>query len=359
MPLSFQPACLPMAQSGMPHTSSSLALGTLMTTLPAILSWPRLPQRAFREQGFVQSAAGFPGLVVDTLAGRAYIDRTVAEQALDKISLAYLQKQEAVAKLNTDQASGLMELLRVPRDWFEGAAIKSQIVGPISLGVQMTDEQHRSIVYDPILLEALAQYMSLRVAWLSAQLKHLSENTIICLEEPFLDSFNSPFFPLDWERGLELLEIVFDGISGCRGIVVGGIGAWQREYRSVYWEPVLKTSVELMVFDAYYHSDTLLDGAEQLVSFLDRPGFIAWGLIPANEEALAVETTDTLEMRFYGLLRRLESAGALREQVLLASLITTSGNLDHLSQPAAERAIQLCSDVSLRIRLVYGLTEEK
>jgi hypothetical protein len=95
-----------------------------------------------------------------------------------------------------------------------------------------------------------------------------------------------------------------------------------------------------------------------LKDFLERPGLISWGLIPANEQSLAKETTDTLTARFNGLLRKLSVAGVPRDRLLQASLITTSGRLSHLPIEAAERALQLCSDVSLRIRLSYGLTNQ-
>jgi len=261
--------------------------------------------------------------------------------------------------MGAESASGLFELLRVPKDWFKGVAITSQLVGPVSLGVYLTDEQQRSLIYDPILLEALAHLLALRIGWVTGQLANLVEQSIFCLDEPFLDAFNSPFLPIGWDRGIELLELVLSSASGYRGIALGKIGNWQQMHRTpVYWEPVLETSVNLLMFNVYDQSDVLLDGANVLKDFLDRPGLISWGLIPANEQSLAKETTDTLTARFNGLLRRLNVAGVPRDRLLQASLITTSGRLSHLSIEAAERALQLCSDVSLRIRLSYGLTNQ-
>ncbi len=330
-----------------------------MTTLPSILTWPRLPNRSFSEHWFVQSAIGFPGLVVDALTEQVYVDRTRAEQELDRLSLAYLRGNQAAGAMGAESASGLFELLRVPKDWFKGVAITSQLVGPVSLGVYLTDEQQRSLIYDPILLEALAHLLALRIGWVTGQLANLVEQSIFCLDEPFLDAFNSPFLPIGWDRGIELLELVLSSASGYRGIALGKIGNWQQMHRTpVYWEPVLETSVNLLMFNVYDQSDVLLDGANVLKDFLDRPGLISWGLIPANEQSLAKETTDTLTARFNGLLRRLNVAGVPRDRLLQASLITTSGRLSHLSIEAAERALQLCSDVSLRIRLSYGLTNQ-
>lgn len=355
MPLSFKPACLPVAHSGLPHSSASQALGLLMTTIPTVLTWPQLPSRLPSEQKFVRSISNFPGLVVDNQTEAVYVDRTSAEQDIDKISLAYLKNTSAIGALNAESASGLVELLTVPRGWFEGVAITTYLIGPISLGLHLTDEQQRSLMYDPILLEAMTQLLALRVAWVSAQLANLTDNCIICLEEPFLDAINSPFFPIDWDRGIELLEVVFAGVQGCRGISLGNPGLPREHTSSVYWAPLLDTSVEMLAFNVYSHSDVLIDSASILGDFLNRPGFLIWGLVPTSEEALAVETVDTLARWFHILLGRLVAAGLSREQVLQASLISTSGSLAHLSIRSAEQALQLCSDVSQRLRLVYGV----
>jgi hypothetical protein len=328
-----------------------------MTTIPTVLTLPRLPKATFYEQQFVQSASGFPGLIVDSHLEQVYVDRTQAEQQLDHVSLAYLRNNSAIGAWSTEYASGLQELLNLPKDWFKGVAISSQLVGPISLGVYLTDEQQRSLIYDPMLLEALAHHIALRAAWLSDQLALLAENIIICVDEPFLDAFNSPFFPIDWERGRELLEIVFAGVRGCRGIAIGKIGTWQRDTATTsYWTPLLQSSVELILIDVYNNSDILLNSAPMLPAFLQRPGFIVWGLVPTDKEALAMETIDSLTKRFYTLLQRLVAAGVPHDTLLQASFISTSSNLAHLPIPTAEHALQLCNEVSQRIRLTYGLT---
>lgn len=327
-----------------------------MTTIPDILSWPQLPKRSFYERSFVQSAIGFPGLVVDTLTEQVYVDRTKAEQALDNVSFAYLTGSKTSGKVADTYVSGLFELLRIPKDWFEGVAIKSQLIGPISLGLYLTDEQQRSLIYDPMLLEALAQHLSLRVAWLSAQLSNLTDNLIICLHEPFLDAFHSSFLPIDWDRAIELLEIVFAGVRGCRGVAIGSNGNWtQKTSSSAYWVPILDSSVELLAFNTYHQNNTVLDGAKVIADFLERPGFLTWGLIPTDKDTLSTETTESLCQRFQTLLQSLTERGLSQEKLLHASLIGTDGSLDHLPIPVAEKALQLCTEVSLRLRLVYGL----
>ncbi len=349
MPLSFQPACLPVAHSSLPHTSPSQALAVLLKATPAVLAWPQLPRRSFREQSDVQSAIGFPGLSIDATTRQVMVDQASVGRELDRLALAYLQDDVAHSGLTADDAAGLIELLRVVGPGFKGRALKGQLIGPISLALQLTDEQRRPMVYTPMFLEGLAQHLALRAGWQTTKLADYARDIIICLDEPFLDALNSPFCPLDWQQGQELLERVFAAISGCRGLITNG---------AVNWSLLLpETSVELVILDAYYHASALLEASAVLPGFLERSGVLAWGLIPADEHALSLETPEMLIVRFERLLTTLGAVGVDRDKVVAASLITTSGSLGHLSVANAEKALLLCAEVSQRLRTAYGLNE--
>ena len=63
MALPFEPACLPLLLGGLPHRSPAQALEISRRYAGALLAWPQLPQRSFREQSFVQSMLGFSFLI--------------------------------------------------------------------------------------------------------------------------------------------------------------------------------------------------------------------------------------------------------------------------------------------------------
>src|SRR5512135_2308151 len=112
MRLPFEPACRPILLGALPHRSAAQALELSQRHAPEIVAWPQLPQRSFREQSFVQSAIGFPGLVIDTAQSRVYVDRERAESEMDRFALAYLQGRSSYAALTPDDAPGLEELSR-------------------------------------------------------------------------------------------------------------------------------------------------------------------------------------------------------------------------------------------------------
>jgi hypothetical protein len=235
-------------------------------------------------------------------------------------------------------------------------ALASQVIGPVSLSMQLTDEQNRPLMHDPMLREALAQHLSLRVNWLTERLSSLANDTIICLDEPLLPALSLPFCPIGWDIGIELLEQVFDGTTGCRGIILGEFGARQRDHDlATSWAYLMETSVELIALDVYNYSNLLLSAVSVLPDFLDRDGVIVWGLVPADSAAFAHETTDTLVERFEKLLGQLTASGLPRKQVLSASLISTNDHLHHLAPASAEQALQCCVDISSRLRAIYNL----
>ncbi|MBK9715810.1 MAG: hypothetical protein IPO81_31680 [Kouleothrix sp.] len=346
MKLPFAPACLPLLLGGLPHRNAAQALELSRRYAGALLAWPQLPERSFREQSFVQSAIGFPGLVVDAAHSRVYVDRERAEQAIDRLALAYLEDHSSHAALVPDDAAGLDELLRQGECPRGTLALKGQLLGPISLAAQLTDEHDRPLIYDDMLFEALVQHLRLRVEWQESRLRGLGVTTIICLDEPFLDAVGLSFLPLDWERAREQIDQVLAGVRGCRALFAGG---------AVDWREVLRASVELIIADVYEHGPALTAAAAELPGFLDRGGVVGLGVVPADEDALDNATARQLVGQIAGLAHTLERDGIATERLLRQAVISTSGTLNRLTIAGAERAMQLTAEVSKLLRQQYAL----
>src|SRR5262245_13271771 len=168
MSLPFEPACMPLLLGSLPHRGPAQALEVSRRYAGALLAWPQLPARGFREQSFVQSAVGFPGLVVDAAQRRIFVDRAAAERGLDRLALAYLNDDIDHAALGPEDAIGIAELLRQSESLRGARALKGQLVGPISLAAHLTDDRQRPLIYDEMYLEALCHHLRLRAAWQEA-----------------------------------------------------------------------------------------------------------------------------------------------------------------------------------------------
>jgi hypothetical protein len=346
MKLPFAPACAPLLLGGLPHRSAAQAMELSRRYAGDLLAWPQLPQRSFREQTFVQGAAGFPGLVIDAERSHVHVDRKLAEQAVDSLGLAYLEDRTAHAALAADDAAGFEELLR-QGDMARGArAVKGQLMGPISLAAQLTDERDSPLIYDEMLFEALAQHLGLRMQWQEARLRGVNATTIMCLDEPFLDSIGLPFLPLDWERAREQLALALRGVRGCRAIFAGG---------AVNWAEVIKAPIDMIIADVFEHGQSLVDAAPALAELLDRGGCVGLGVVPNDEDALGRTSAAALADLVGLLVAGLESAGLAAEQVMRQAIISSVGTLSRLPVPTAERAVQLVAEVSSLLREQYQL----
>ena len=346
MPLPFEPACLPLLLGSLPHRSAAQALEVSRRYAGTLLAWPHLPARSFREQSFVQSAAGFPGLVCDAAQARMYVDRAAAERDLDRLALAYLEDDIDYAELPPADVAGLDELLRQRENLRGVRALKGQLIGPISLAAQLTDDRQRPLIYDDMYLHALSHHLRLRAAWQETRLSELCSVTIICLDEPFLDAVGLPFLPLDWQPARELIDEVLGGIRGCKGIFACG---------AVDWSQVLQTSVELIIADVYEHGQSLVAAAEALAGFLERGGVVGLGLIPTDEDALQRVSAEGLLGRFAALLGDLERAGVATDRLVRRAVVSPNDALSRLNVATAEQALQLVAEVSRMLRAKYEL----
>lgn len=346
MNLPFEPACLPLLPSSLPHHNAGKALEMLRSVANDVLVWPQLPKLSFREQSLVQSTVRFPGLVTDAVGRRVYVDRDLAEREIDRLALAYLESDSTYAALTNDDAVGLSELLRQSETLRGARVVKGQILGPISLAAQLTDERQRPLLYDNVLFEALVQHLRLRVMWQEARLIEVADATIICLDEPFLDIVGLAFVPLDWDDVRVQIDEVLSGIVGCKAIMAGG---------AVDWSQVLRTSVELIIADVYEHSDALVKATDALAAFVDRDGIVGLGIVPSDADQLSRATPESLAARVTSLLNDANTAGITPERLARQALITTNAPLGHLEQATAEHALRLIGNVSTLLRVQYQL----
>ncbi|WP_129628350.1 hypothetical protein [Candidatus Oscillochloris fontis] len=342
MPLAFAPTCLPLLRGGLPHANAQDALALVAATTPDIPAWPALYGRSFRERPLAQAAAGFPGVTIDPAYERISVDHAAAEIGLDRLGLAYLRAEPGSGALPTDYAAGLGELLRLLGHGHQARALKGEAIGPVSLALQLTDEDDRPLAYDQPLRESLLHHLALRVAWYYEQLSTYVNHVIICLDEPFLDALDLPLCPLARDEGIEMLARLLADMPGCRGLAVNG---------EVDWAELLNLPVDLVLFDAYEHGAGLIHAASTVANFIERGGLLGWGIVPTDPTALIHEQADLLAHRFDRTVDYLAAASGLdRRRILDAALITSNQSLATLSVDAAQQALQLCATTAHVLR---------
>ena len=223
-------------------------------------------------------------------------------------------------------------------------AIKGQITGPITLGLGLTDKERRSIIHNEVLSDALAKHLHLKAAWQEVQLRTISPNTIIFLDEPYMVTFGSAFFVPSREQVITLTDEVFSGIAGLKGIHCCG---------NTDWSVILSTKLDILNFDAYNYAESLTLYPKEVKAFLERGGIIAWGIVPNEEEAISKESVSSLQERLEEAMAPFTRKGIAFSQLIEQSLLTSSCGLAGLTTKASEDVLMLLSELSLRLQKRY------
>jgi methionine synthase II (cobalamin-independent) len=332
--------CLPTAIGSLPYTDVSDACSVVLKYLPDIPAWPQLPRRAPVENMVIQSSQGFPGVAVD--GDRIRLEPSPDfEDQLVQVHADSEQDEASAYGVSTEYAPGLYALL-------SGTAgsrmVKGQLTGPITWGLTVTRPDGLGILYDDTLADAVARFLRLKASWQERTLRRISPNTIIFVDEPCLVSLGSVFTPIPEGKVPQLLEQVFGGIKGVKGLHCCG---------NTDWSVLLGTSVDVLSFDAYNYASSLSSYSDRVKSFLERGSGIAWGIVPSDEEALAKESLSSLRDRLTEAMALFARDGLSFRQVVAQALLTPSCGLAGLSCESAERALALTSELSQSVRSRY------
>jgi methionine synthase II (cobalamin-independent) len=339
----------PTAIGSMPHQNPQEACSLVFEHLPRIPTWPQLPQRSFVENMYFQFRPSFLTRLREEANGTVFVDMDLSRDVTAEIS-------DDLERLYSDELENRLEGYGIKHDRRAGfdvfldylraragdcLAAKGQVTGPISWGLRVADVNQRPVLYNDTVADAFARHLKLTAAWQEKALGSIVPNTIISIDEPYLASLGSAFVSLPQEQVIALLEKVFEGVEGLKAIHCCG---------NTDWSLVLQTSLDILSLDAYNYGETLSLYPREVDTFLLRGGFIAWGIVPSDEAALAEETEDSLLRRLEQAISSLSEKGVSQEILEAQCLITPSCGLATISSGAAERALKLTAGVAAAFR---------
>ena len=337
--------CAPTCIGSLPFVDPVKAIDKVMQRLHEVPFWPQLPARGFQENMYAQFATHLPGVIIDGENKRVTVDLTnydpegfynrIINDDVD--SFAYPQ----------DCFSGMYELMKrkLPK---KARAVKGQVIGPVSAGLQIVDQNGRPTIYDEAYGEIIRRNLNMCVRWQEKQLAKLSDKVIIFLDEPSLSLIGTPFASVSSENVVSWIDEVFDGVKAVKGVHCCG---------NTDWPMVLSTSIDLLSFDAYNYAFSVSLYPDHLKAFLARGGILSWGLIPNTDGNLEKETVDSLLARFDKAVGELVNKGLNKDMLLEQSLITPECGLGGLSEDESVRVLELLVQVSDAIRSKHGLED--
>lgn len=330
----------PLLYGALPHTTLEDAIAVLHRVEMPYVVWPQLPQRSFRERSVVQAACGFPGVIIDERQRRVFVQRAVSEQAMPQLALDFLQRRNGRAVMTPAEAAGLFAVLPMVQAQAAHVGCKGQLLGPISLAAQLTDESQNPLISDSVLFEGLVQHLCQRARWQAELLQRTQRAVLMCLDEPFIDVMYSPFLSIDRDELWMGLARVLDAIPVTRGLAVSG---------DISLAPLYELPITVLMVNSWEYQHRIVETAPQLYEFMQRGGKLACGCVPVSSDDQRVERAVACMQTLFAELQHAGIAHTvLRENVFVMPV----SSLGQTSVAIAEDVVAATCEVATRLNQV-------
>ncbi|MBN1469178.1 MAG: hypothetical protein JW924_10665 [Fusobacteriaceae bacterium] len=324
-----------------PHTDVEKISTLLLKNFKEIPAWPQLPKLGFFENMYVQYSEGLPCIVIDNENEKIYFN--TSGDIFTEIQTVYenfLAENYDHFAISEKYAKGLYTFKNLLNQKGKLQIIKGQTLGPVSLGLSLTDENKKLILYNEQIADAIVKTCISKSVWQAKFLQEIGEKVIIFIDEPYLVSFGSAYINITREQVISMLNEIIDKLHELN--VITGVHCCG----NTDWSILMETNVDIINFDAYEYFDGFILYPEQIKGFLDKNKYIAWGIIPTSEEKIFSETSESLFEKLLKLQEQLISKGIDKNKIKESTIITPACGTGSISEKAAERVIELLNGVS-------------
>lgn len=263
----------------MPHKDVDRALKLVLDL--DIPFWPQLPQISFYEDMYVQFSQHFPGITVDVENRKLRFDFARFQHELAGYSEKMVDSE--IFALSREYSSVYHRFLAENLSRY--VAIRGQLIGPVSFGFRVTDEDNRPIIYNEDVRTILFDFIQRKINAQYHELLTANPRAFVWLDEP----------GLGW---------VFSGLSGYSDVQARAdyLGFLDRVESikalhlcaNVNLSFLLGMGAELLSFDAFQMELMPKAYAGPIADFIVSGGTICWGIVPTDSDNLGRHTPETL-----------------------------------------------------------------
>lgn len=247
---------LPTGVGSLPYVEAAVAAVAELQLHPELPAAPQLPRRSPSESMLAQVVSGMEGVRVRD-DGRLEVGRAPAAV-------------EEGQPLDGDAWEGTLAFLTAATG--RRGPIKLQMTGPVTLGVALADAGVRA---ERAFALAATTVHNLASALLGAALAKVPGAPVVfVVDEPSLGRAMHPGFPLVPEQTVDLVSGALASATRA-GATVNGVHCCS----VVDWSLVLHAGPDLVSAPA---TPDVVDDAAALAGFLDRGGWVAWGVVPTD-----------------------------------------------------------------------------
>ncbi|MDD1720035.1 MAG: hypothetical protein LUQ25_08250 [Methanoregulaceae archaeon] len=337
------PGSLATGIGALPHIDPDAGCRAVLEAFPEFPYAPTLPNRGPCEAIVFSDVQFLPGRVREE--GRIYSDtRKDLTAEMEKIYLDYVEGNYTRYAPTERYASGFHAMMR--QDLSGSCKVKCQLTGPVTLGMQVTDLEKKPLWYDGQFADVLPKMIALRARWYEKEMIARTgiDETLVVLNEPYLASIGSSVVPVD-------PETVRTGWQDIAMMIDGGLGV--HCCSNTDWGFVMSLRPSVVSLDAYANAPEFLLYRDDLVSYYEDGGVVAWGIVPADHRVFSTGTVDSLHEKYLGIRKAVTEY--VPEKVFDAqSLITPNCGIRFADEAGAAEIMGAAAEISRRVREIAG-----
>ncbi|MFO7972720.1 MAG: hypothetical protein R6U40_13360 [Desulfobacterales bacterium] len=330
------------AMAVMPHKDVDRALKLALTM--DIPFWPQLPHVSYTEDMYVQAAEHFPGILLD-------MQNRTLRFSMEKFIIEF---EETMAHFDEPEYFDISKEYSVvyhrflEMDLSDRPAIRGQLEGPMSFGLNVLDQDKKPILFDDTIRPFMFEFMSRRINVQLERLKKMNSNAFMFVDEPGLQFLFSALSGYDSTKAKNEMEQFFAMTQRPRGVHLCG---------NPDWDFLLGLDLDILSLDIYQNGEVFSSYSESIKRFLDRGGVIAWGIVPTNFEPFEIENINTLEARLTEVWNLLADKGIDSKFLISRSLISpaTCCLVNPDGDKTVDKAFGVVKELSRRLKDRYGL----
>ena len=290
------------------------------TTLPCI---PSLPRRSPAEGMVAQAVGSLPGV---TLGQYGSISIDPSRFGSDIV---------VGADLRGESFGGLRAFLDLAARRDHRGPVKWQFIGPVTLGLSLRRAGAPSSVAFRLAVNAVRAHLDAIATAVACRLPHSRQ--IVLVDEPSFGSLMTSSFPIAPDVAIDLVS---EAMSVLEHRAVVGLHCCDR----ADIPSLLATGPRLLSLPV---TSAVPDAAGYLQRYLDRGGVVVWGAVATDGPVL--NTPDRSWRALAGVWRDLIDRGVDADALVQRSIISPQCGLGLHSRAAAQRVLELTSELAERV----------
>ncbi|MFH0968714.1 MAG: hypothetical protein V1862_13625 [Methanobacteriota archaeon] len=322
----------------LPHADPVLAVDDVLRLCPDMPYAPTLPNISPFESIIWHDSEFLPGRVIE--GNKLYVDRSLDfSQAMEQIYLDYMEQNIGRYAASPAYGAGYYEM--ATRDLSAVWCAKCQVTGPVTFGLTISDQDRRPLAYDAQYFDMLSKMLALRARWYESLMQKAgATQTLVVVDEPYLAALGSSVMQIT-------PEMVASALEDISSLIEGGIGV--HCCSNTDWGYLMSLKPAVISLDAYGTSREFLLYRDQIKTYLEAGGIIAWGVVPAELDKFNQETSETLWRRYLSIRDELQPVVGY-ELFDAQAIITPSCGLRLADVPGAVRIMETVTEISLHAR---------